>query len=231
MNMHTPCINFKNYGKLSTLFLQEQFMAKPSQDLFRHADEVYQYLGFGNQYMLGIFAVLGIFSIFIFAGMMLPGLAASMSLLLSLLLGGVTFLAIALLSNLAVGGVIAGAILGLIVASISTTICSIISFLTPPLFLIVLTPNIYAGIVYGMGLVFSFFEACLSCLGISRFSLNNEVGAQYDAVNTHENPGRSSYPTVVSAKQERAFFDRRHPQAGYCEGQVNENIEPLELGR
>jgi len=183
-------------------------MARISENLYRFSEDMFDSYGFGNPNLAAIFALTALLSLAALTGMYFPALAASMSGLISLSLGGSVFLGISLLSGLSLGGVIFGLVAGMLLASISTTICSLALFLAPPVAALLFIPNIIATIVFLLGGVCSVVEACV---GSSSNSADHQSGNMASRANVHSHqdycrPDSSSAPSYRDPRGD-AYFE------------------------
>ena len=106
-------------------------MARLSDDFFRFSEHTFTTFGFKNKHLLSAFIIAGTLSLFAVTGSYLPALASLVGGLMTLIVGGGAFLGISLFTDFSIVGMIFGVIAGIILASITSFICSLMLFLAP----------------------------------------------------------------------------------------------------
>jgi len=187
-------------------------MARLSQDFYDFSRDTFNTLGFGNPVISILFATAATLSLFGLAGFYFPALAESLSWLMTLCVGGGTFLGISLLGALTLPALVLGAIAGFLLASISTTLCAIALFLAPPAALLLTLPTVIAGISAVLGGICSVVEACFSRSDDhlepqQRWEQQGYVQQQQQHQQHHQHYHRSVAPGL-SAPRGDAFWER-----------------------
>jgi hypothetical protein len=186
-------------------------MARLSERLINFSGDIYEKYGFGNDSLLYLFLLAVMLSLFALLGSDVPALATLMNGLMTAIFGGSVFIGISLLTALNPLGMIFGAICGLIVASLSMTLCSLALIFAPAVAALILLPNLVACIICGLALPFLIFEGCC---GGSESGVDGPA-ARRDA-RGYENYLYEGLPTVpqYTGPGRSAYFDNHHPPRG-----------------
>jgi hypothetical protein len=175
-----------------------------STSLYRFSDNLLSNWGVGNGILRIGLLIAGALSLCALTGLYFPALAASLGWLVQLSIFSGTFLGISLLTVLNPLGMLFGAVTGLILASLSSVVSSLVLLLAPPLTVALLLPNVIAAGAGALGFLCSVVEG-ICCSTRSSYEPNPPGGFMRSYAAEQPDVSENSEPQYSG---ERAFFDR-----------------------